>query len=257
MHNPFDGNAGVNNKAIHRSSRPSRWSVSDGVCERTRVMARSRAANSSNAGSTSAESACLRISRCSASAERPCRAARRFSRITRRSSRLRTCKFLGIATSRDMTYMIAYNASMSRRFYRNAKFLFCLFALVRTPLASAPRSRRRGSRFQPSEGARQGSACPQRRKNCERPADSGAKAVRATVGVPEDMVGERKQRDRRLRGGFHPAKPRRYNVFAGTASDALDENSPALDRNASSTALNKFFLKKHLHFLKIHLYSIA
>ena len=87
---PFNSNAGINDKRGHRSSRPSRCNCSAGVWCRPAVSARSSAARSSNDGSASALNAWRRISRTSASAEWPRRAARRLSRAIKSSSRLRT-----------------------------------------------------------------------------------------------------------------------------------------------------------------------
>jgi hypothetical protein len=93
---PFDGDAGVDPKRVPRSLRPSRRRSSDGICFRRRVSFRNSAANVSNEGSTSLASAWQRISRCSASVERPCRDARRFKRAIRSSSKFRTCRFPAI-----------------------------------------------------------------------------------------------------------------------------------------------------------------
>jgi hypothetical protein len=53
-HDPFDGDAGVDDQRVHRTRRPSRSNISDGVCFRPRVSLRKSAAKVSNDGSTSA-----------------------------------------------------------------------------------------------------------------------------------------------------------------------------------------------------------
>ena len=63
---------------VHRSSRPSSRRVSEGVCFRRLVSFRGSPVKVSKEGSTSPARAWQRISRCSASADRPCRAARRL-----------------------------------------------------------------------------------------------------------------------------------------------------------------------------------
>jgi hypothetical protein len=95
----FDGDAGIDDKRVHRHSRPSRRRTSEGVWCRRLVNFRRSAANVSKDGSTSPTRAWRRISRCSASVERPCRAARRFNRAIKSSSKLRTCKLPAIRHS--------------------------------------------------------------------------------------------------------------------------------------------------------------
>lgn len=101
LYQPFHRNAGVYDRARsracpppprsdsggsgpHRRDRASRNSFSEGVCFRLAVRARSWAASLSKSISASLSSAWRRISRCSASTERPWRAARRFSSQSRR-----------------------------------------------------------------------------------------------------------------------------------------------------------------------------
>jgi hypothetical protein len=96
---PFDGDAGIDNERVHRFSRPSRRRTSEGVWCRRLVNFRRSAANVSKDGSTSPIRLWRRISRCSASVERPCRAARRFNRAIKSSSKLRTCKLPAIRYS--------------------------------------------------------------------------------------------------------------------------------------------------------------
>ncbi len=89
--------------------RPSRRRTSGKVCCRCFVSSRKSAASLSKDGSSSPTRACRRISRCSASAERPCRAALRFSFATNSSSKLRTCRFPAIRPSvRSMISMISF-----------------------------------------------------------------------------------------------------------------------------------------------------
>jgi len=93
---PFFFDAGTDNEGFHqRSSDPSWSKVSEGGFLDA-VSLRNSAARSSKEGSTSASSAWRRISRCSASTERPCRAARSFSFAIGSSSRLRTCRLPAI-----------------------------------------------------------------------------------------------------------------------------------------------------------------
>src|SRR5437016_5620668 len=87
--NPLHDDAGIDNEIGHLSLRPSRTSFSAGVCFRRAVILRSLAAKSSNAISGSSLSVRPRIARASASADCPCRAARRFRRARMSSSRLR------------------------------------------------------------------------------------------------------------------------------------------------------------------------
>src|SRR6516165_1564420 len=111
LDHPLDGDAGIDDERVHRSSRPSRSRTSEGVCFRRFVSLRRSAANVSKEGSTSPLRAWWRISRCSASVERPCRAARRFNRAIRSSSKLRTCRFPAIGRSmRSLISMISYRA---------------------------------------------------------------------------------------------------------------------------------------------------
>jgi len=70
---PFDGDAGIDYERVHRSLRPSRRRTSEGVWGRRLVNFRRSAANVSKDGSTSPIRVWWRISRCSASVERPCR----------------------------------------------------------------------------------------------------------------------------------------------------------------------------------------
>ena len=78
-------------------------------CCRCFVSSRKSAASLSKDGSSSPTRACRRISRCSASAERPCRAALRFSLVINSSSRLRTCRFPAIRPSmRPMISMTSF-----------------------------------------------------------------------------------------------------------------------------------------------------
>ena len=97
LDHPLDGDTRVNDEPAHRPLRPSRSRISEGVCLRRFVSLRKSAASFSKEVSSSAASAWRRISRCSASVERPWRAARRFNRAIRSSSRLCTCRFPGIA----------------------------------------------------------------------------------------------------------------------------------------------------------------
>jgi hypothetical protein len=92
---PYYGDAGIDNERVHRSSRPSRRRTSDGVCFRRHVSFRRSAASISKEGSASLTSPWRRIFRCAASVERPWRAARRFKRAIRSSSKLRTWRFPG------------------------------------------------------------------------------------------------------------------------------------------------------------------
>ena len=94
--------AGIDHERVHLSSRPSRRRTSDGVCFRRLVSFRRSPANFSKEGSTSLTRARRRISRCSASVERPCRAARRFKRAISSSPKLRTCRFPGIRLVREI-----------------------------------------------------------------------------------------------------------------------------------------------------------
>src|SRR5271170_6080776 len=100
LDHPFDCNAGVDHQVGHRSSRPSRTKSSAGVWRRPVVSARSSAARASKSISASPLNVWRRMSRTSASAECPCRAARRFNLAIRSSSRLRT---LILAIARSLT----------------------------------------------------------------------------------------------------------------------------------------------------------